>query len=410
MTVTMRFPDRGERSLADLLAQLTADPDGKPLAVGDPRIRDFLAEVAGRLLAPKMARRYPELASLGFFLRRAEVDRMARRLIGEDPLVIRVPRGLVFHVPPANVDTVFVYSWALSALAGNRNVVRISSRAAGAAEAILDVLAESVAQADPVVAHTQLMITYGRDDEVTAALSAACDLRVIWGGDRSVTELRRHPLAPLARDVVFPDRSSFALLGVSGWRRASDAQRRAAVDGFANDVYWFDQAACSSPRALYLVGPPGDAEGVLDEFRGLLAEAVRRRGWTVDAAMAVEKRVRLYGAAADGHVTDLEFAGNELAWLRLADPTQPPRGWLGAGVVPVARVDSLADVAKVIQRRDQTVSYFGFALDELREFIAAVGGRGIDRVVPFGQALSFAPVWDGYDLLTEFTRATTLRG
>jgi len=39
-----------------------------------------------------------------------------------------------------------------------------------------------------------------------------------------------------------------------------------------------------------------------------------------------------------------------------------------------------------------------------------VGGRGIDRVVPFGQALSFASVWDGYDLLTEFTRLTTLRG
>ena len=56
------------------------------------------------------------------------------------------------------------------------------------------------------------------------------------------------------------------------------------------------------------------------------------------------------------------------------------------------------------------MSHFGFALDELREFVAAVGGRGIDRIVPFGQALSFAPIWDGYDLLTEFTRATTLRG
>src|SRR5215510_7315433 len=50
--------------------------------------------------------RYPELASLGFFLRRSEVERQLSRLDG-----LRRPYGVVFHVPPANVDTVFVYSW-----------------------------------------------------------------------------------------------------------------------------------------------------------------------------------------------------------------------------------------------------------------------------------------------------------
>ncbi|HET9516299.1 MAG TPA: gamma-glutamyl phosphate reductase, partial [Actinoplanes sp.] len=37
-----------------------------------------------------------------------------------------------------------------------------------------------------------------------------------------------------------------------------------------------------------------------------------------------------------------------------------------------------------------------------------LAGRGIDRVVPFGSALSFAAVWDGYDLLSEFSRITTV--
>ncbi|HEX8626586.1 MAG TPA: acyl-CoA reductase, partial [Catenuloplanes sp.] len=295
MTVQPRFPAGPPRSADDLLAALAAAPT---LSVGDPRIVDFLADLAGRLLAPGVARRHPELASLGFFLRRAELTRTVRRLGTADPDVTRVPRGLIFHVPPANVDTVFVYSWALSALAGNRNVVRVSARAAGAADTILGLLADAADTADPVVARTQQMITYGRDDAVTAALSAGCDLRVIWGGDAAVNQIRRHPLAPTARDVVFPDRSSFAVLGADGWRGADPAERRAAVDGFANDVYWFDQAACSSPRTLFLVGTPADAEKVLGEFRELLAEGVRRRGWSVDAALAVEKRVRLYGAAA----------------------------------------------------------------------------------------------------------------
>jgi hypothetical protein len=46
----------------------------------------------------------------------------------------------------------------------------------------------------------------------------------------------------------------------------------------------------------------------------------------------------------------------------------------------------------------------GFAGDELARFVRAVNGRGIDRIVPFGEALTFGRFWDGYDLLQELTR------
>ena len=73
------------------------------------------------------------------------------------------------------------------------------------------------------------MVGYERDDSVTAALSLACDLRVIWGGDRSVTDIRRHPLAPLARDLAFPDRSSFAAVSVPAWHEATPDRESAQV-------------------------------------------------------------------------------------------------------------------------------------------------------------------------------------
>ena len=38
-----------------------------------------------------------------------------------------VPRGLALHITPANVDTMFLYSFAVSLLAGNLNVVRDSA-------------------------------------------------------------------------------------------------------------------------------------------------------------------------------------------------------------------------------------------------------------------------------------------
>jgi hypothetical protein len=383
---------------------LTAPSDDR-LDVGDSRVVDFLSRFARKLLAPAVARKHPELGSLGYFLRPAELARAVSRMHRDDALVF--PRGNVFHVPPANVDTIFVYSWALSALAGNHNVVRISERSANAADTVLDALNATLQDADSVIGRTQRMVTYGRDDAVTGALSAWCDLRVIWGGDAAVQNIRKFPLRPSGRDLTFPDRTSWAALSVPGWRAADPAARRAAVTGFSNDAYWFDQAACSSPRTVFLAGER--PEGVADEFVALLAEVVAERGWVVDAAMAVEKRVNAYGLAATGAATALRFPGNEVTALTLAGVDAAPRRWIGAGAFPFASVASLAELVPVMNRQDQTFSHFGFEPADLQDFATALGGRGVDRIVPFGQALTFSSIWDGYDLPSEFTRLTTLQ-
>jgi len=392
--ITFRFGAEGD---------LTA-PSDDLLTVGDQRVVDFLAKLARKLLAPAVARRHPELGSLGFFLRPAELTRAISRMERPDALIF--PRGNVFHVPPANVDTIFVYSWALSALAGNHNVVRISERSATAADTILTALNEVLADADPVIGRTQRMITYGRDDAITAALSQWADLRVIWGGDGAVNAIRKHPLRPSARDLTFPDRTSWAALSADGWRAADAKARREAVVGFSNDAYWFDQAACSSPRTVFLVGE--NTADVRQEFLDLLLEVVGQRGWQVDAAMAVEKRVNAYGLAATGAVSAMAFPANSVTSMSLTAVPEAPRRWIGAGAFPFAEVGSLLDLLPAMNRQDQTFSHFGFSADQLREFAVALGGRGVDRIVPFGSALTFSAIWDGYDLPREFTRLTTL--
>lgn len=385
--------------------------EGEPLRVGDERVVAFLAAFARRLLAPGVARRHPELASLGFFLRKRELASALERL-GEG---LRFPRGLVFHVPPANVDTVFVYSWALSALAGNRNVVRVSPRGGAATTEVLAALNAALSDVDAetarVIGATQRMVTYDRDDAAGAALSAACDLRVLWGGDATIDALRLHPLAPHARDLTFPDRSSFAVASVRGWRQATAAERERAARGCYSDAYWFGQAACSSPRALFWVGGEAEAAEAADEFRALLAAVLAAEGHVGEPEMAVRKRAGVYAAAADGTATRIGFAGagDGLATLELAEPGAWPRDWLGAGTFACAAVPSLADLVPVVARRDQTVTYFGFGRDELADFATRLGGRGVDRMVPFGSALAFSAVWDGYDLLAEFTRLVTIR-
>ncbi len=412
MSLDQRFPLGDAIEVSSLVEQLRAEPVGGRLRVGDPRVVEFLTKFARKLLAPATARRFPELASLGFFLRKGEIAKALSTLETSGD-ALRFPRGLVFHVPPANVDTIFVYSWALSALAGNHNVVRVSSRSAGAAETVLQALNAALSEVDDetaaAITATQRMVTYDRSDAISGALSVAADLRVIWGGDASVAALRKYPLAPHARDLTFPDRSSFAVASVRGWRNASEAERRGAAEGFYNDSYWFDQAACSSPRAVFWVGDEAGAREAGQEFRKLLAEVLARKQHVTEPAMAVQKRVSAYGAAVDGLVSGIEFQGNGLATLELADPAVLPREWLGAGTFANARVDTLSDLVPIVLRKDQTVGQFGFTKDELTEFVTELAGRGVDRVVPFGSALTFSAIWDGYDLLTEFSRLVTVQ-
>ncbi|WP_158888533.1 acyl-CoA reductase [Amycolatopsis anabasis] len=416
MSLTQRFPLGDAVEVDALVEDLRAEPEGGRLKVGDERVVEFLTKFARKLLAPATARRFPELASLGFFLRKGEIAKALSRLETSGD-ALRFPRGLVFHVPPANVDTIFVYSWALSALAGNHNVVRVSSRSAGAAETVLEALNAALSDVDSATARaitaTQRMVTYDRSDAISGALSQAADLRVIWGGDGSVNALRKYPLAPHARDLTFPDRSSFAIASVRGWQAASEAERKAAAEGFYNDSYWFDQAACSSPRAIFWVGDPESATAAGEEFQTLLAGVLAEKQHVTEPAMAVQKRVSAYGAAVDGLITRISFAGagadtNGVATLQLAEPAALPREWLGAGTFGHGSVLTLDELVPVVVRKDQTVSQFGFTREELVEFASKLAGRGVDRIVPFGSALTFSAIWDGYDLLTEFSRLVTV--
>ncbi|WP_016697148.1 acyl-CoA reductase [Actinoalloteichus spitiensis] len=418
MKVTSRFPAGPPLPVPDLLGELAAGAARCDLRVGDERIVRFLTDLAARLLAPAQARRHPELAALGFFLRRGELTRTLDALrdapTTDTGSALRFPRGLVLHVPPANVDTIFVYSWALSALAGNTNVVRLSERSGAAASAVVTAMHEALREAPPevaaTVAATQRLIGYARDDSVTAALSSECDLRVVWGGDASVTALRTFPLAPASRDLTFPNRSSFAVISAASWRRTDETTRRAVLGGFYNDAFWFDQAACSSPRAVFWVGSEAEGEEAARDFTRLLLDVVREKGFQPEPAMAVQQRVGAYGLAATGAARSVSFEGGALATLELAADAEIPRDWLGVATFPHRVVGSLAELAALVRREDQTLTHFGFDRAELLALAERLGGRGIDRIVPVGSALSFAPVWDGYDLLREFTRLTTVTG
>jgi hypothetical protein len=62
-----------------------------------------------------------------------------------------------------------------------------------------------------------------------------------------------------------------------------------------------------------------------------------------------------------------------------------------------------------IKRSDQTVGHFGLKEDQLREFVTSLNGRGVDRIVPIGEALNFDVIWDGFDLFESFSKLVHIK-
>jgi hypothetical protein len=234
------------------------------------------------------------------------------------------------------------------------------------------------------------------------------NLRVLWGGDRAIDDIRRSPLRPSARDLTFPDRSSFAVIRATAFLLADAPLRKRTVEEFHSDAYLFGQAACASPGTIFWIGTAEDVAKAQVAFAALPAQTVEARGPRADAAMTIQKHVATYGLAAKGIADDVRFIGNEIGFVRVATPVHLPRRWLGTGTFPQPRLDSLDELIPLLLRQYQTLTYFGFTADEMVSFAQRASGRGIDRIVPIERALEFSAIWDGYDLLREFTRLVTV--
>ena len=452
--VAVWVPEAAERTLGEVLSELLTAPPAEPFAPDAVAAADRFAR---RLMSDPMARAHPELMTLGFFMRKSELTRMkAERAAASRPDLLEVPIGLVFHVPPANVDTIFMYSWLQSLLAGNLNLVRISARSSPLVEHLCRLLCEVLADDDLAgVRARTAMIQYGHDDLITAAISSYSALRVIWGGDATVAAIRKSPLQPHARDLTFADRFSMMALGAAAVLDSNRSELARLVEQLYNDLYWFDQAGCSSPRLCLWIGTPADIAAASELLWPELAQLADDRGYHPDLAMRLVKEVFCHRAVLDGPVTARREYGPALTVLELSSLDGLGREHPGAGLlfqtsiempddtsiadgvatidligigldddspvadgVPISEDDapppfSIADALERalmhwITRKDQTLTYFGIPRTDLADLARRLAGRGLDRIVPVGSALQMSRFWDGYDLASEMVRRVHL--
>jgi len=368
-----------------------------PLSVFAPTILNFIQSLSACLLKDPQCKQLSELVALGFWLRSANILNMRAKYPGD----INKALGTVMHFTPANVDTMFVYSWVCSLLMGNNNIVRVASAESQTKNVLLELLDRVMSQAEHTdIAKRNAFITYHKESAYSAAFSLQADARVIWGGDDSVNAIRALPCKPRCRDISFADRYSAALINGDALHTEQQLTRLATL--LWKDTEPHAQQACSSPRVVFWLGDAGLQQQVFEQI-DTLAQSQELVANQLNNHLVTSQLLQSDGKTAKPLVQ------NRICALPVSCLNEKMLAWhSGSGLFLVYQLDSVDQLESLVDDKLQTLSYWQVETDSLLKLAQNPSIKGIDRIVPVGQALDFSTDWDGYSLLSQLSRQVSI--
>lgn len=375
----------------------------------DERI-SVLSDLSEMLLKNKTLRSDPATVALAYWLRKAEITRLKQKYessVGASEGLVHVSKGNVFHIAPSNVDTLFVYSWALSFLCGNSNIVRVSSETNDVVLEIINCINDLMEKSKEFKSSNRF-VTYAHSNEITEEFSKWSNHRVIWGGDETVSKVRPLYLDSHSSERIFGSKFSYAVISASWFNNVNDDDVKKLASSFFNDMFWFDQMACSSPHIAFWVGSKEDVESSVIKFNNELQSEIDKRGYKSSVGVAVKRLNYAFEKAASKDLkVDLNHKG--FISLEMTNRNELEKDICGGGLITHVQIDNLNDLSSFVDKKDQTITRAGFKMGEIKELAKEVGSKGICRIVPIGEALSFSFNWDGYDLLSDFTKKISVK-
>lgn len=397
----MKILTQNNLELDDYLAK---QETSKPF---DKRVLEFISSFSQRILSNKELRQYPDIIALAFWMRGKTIEGLKQEFFSKYPN--RVPCGTVCHFAPSNVDTIFVYSLFISLMLGNKNIVRISFKNSEERNILIDEINRTLNDGYEDILKYLMVLTYPHDEKITHSISSKSNLRVIWGGDRSVQEISKVYLPSTSNEIKFANKYSIAVLKASEVERLESDKTMELATKLANDIYWFGQQGCSSPKTVVWYDDLAEGkhlsdvkiklyQAVTDVVRGRFINEIQDSDY-INKIVACDEIASL--------LEDSKIISDALLTrvvIKDSDDHNLIRGLnCGSGLLVELDTETLNTITDLIDRTTQTVSYFGFEIDELK---AHFDNKRVypDRLVPVGKALEFSTHWDGYDLLVSMTR------
>ena len=360
---------------------------------------DFLNDLSKEILCSSEGRLYPDLSALAFWCRKANIQQLKTQ---ECTGYYRLGRGLCFHIAPSNIPVNFAFSYVFSLLAGNANIVRLPSKDFPQVNALVGIF-QKVFKKYPKIESRTAFVKYDRTSNATEEFSKIADARMIWGGDNTIKTVKSCITKPRCIDIAFSDRYSVCILDGERILEADEKAIQRLSENFYNDTYLMDQNACSSPQIIYWVNDRLDAR---EKFWNAVYEIAERK-YVLQDAVCVDKYTKFCEDAIDYPTTIkcVKNRGNLLYRTEVALIDENIKNLRGkGGYFYEYSLGELSDFFDVVDEKYQTVTYFGIDADRLAAMVISHNLRGIDRIVPVGQAMDIDIIWDGYDLINNLSR------
>ncbi|MEZ8688554.1 acyl-CoA reductase [Vibrio splendidus] len=377
-----------------------------PLLAFEPITLSFFDEVSKRILSSSDARAYPDLASFAFGCRIRNLEKIKKE--SKTGSGFLSGRGISLHFTPSNVPLNFAYSLFSALLAGNICLIRMSSKDFPQANVLNRVFRELLSEERFERLRARIAIfKYAHDPEVTRYLTELCDIRVIWGSDETIHELRTFSLQAKAYDITFPDRHSICVIDAENYLKSSNAY--AVALRFYNDTLFFDQNACTSPRLLYWVGEETTVQQAQDRFWGAFEQISQEKGYSNQNNMIVDKMVAACSAAIELEgcvVRHREHIACRISVEQL--PIDIERYSASGGFFIEYSAENLDALPSLCRRKLQTITYEGLAATDLLAVLNQGAVLGVDRIVPIGKGSDFTLIWDGYDLIRQMAKSMSV--
>jgi hypothetical protein len=358
----------------------------------------FLRNLAQSILEDKVSRKFPDVVAFALWCKDIESPN-----IGKENL-FRQGRGILFHITPGNVPINFAYSLVAGLLSGNINIVRLPSKKFEQVEFLLEKINETIKLDDHLGFENRfILLRYPREKSINDYISELCDVRIIWGGNQSIVDVRQSSIPPRSTEITFADRYSICVINSKNYLASPDKIKIA--QGFYNDTYLFDQNACTAPHLIVWVGDVESSTKAALYFWSAL-ETLTARRYNIEPIQIIDKLVAAARFSAENpNAKLLKSSDNKIFRIELDDLSLSLDEYKShSGLFYEVKIENLNRLAEFVESNFQTMTHFGFELEELNEFVCDAKLRGIDRVVPIGKSLYFSLVWDGYDLVSSLSR------
>lgn len=370
---------------------------------------NFVANLASALQKEAYLSSNSEMHAMAFWMRKAHLEGLKDRYAEKKPQILRAPQGTVFHIAPGNVDSIFFYSWFISLLCGNKNIVRISSKTVANIAPFLRILKQILLKEEFVdIAKRNLLVSYDHCDATTAFLSQNCQMRVIWGGDETIQHIRQIMLPPRAKELTFANKFSYAIINAEKYPETLSSQQD-LIRNFYNDAYWFNQRACSSPRIVCWIGAEEKRIDAQKLFWQALEQYAHQQEHHISLADMSDKIFTIQALAMQEKAKPLN-SSHLVSRVAITELTDLPKTWhCGGGLFFEYSTLRLPDIFQYFENDVQTIGYYGFEVATLQKNYQEILPSGGLRFVPIGQALTFHEIWDGYLLFDEFSKRVTFQ-